>query len=120
MDDIMIDYVTVLSRWNQYKAAARPNLRELPQKVSQRLGWPVADFGAVTQANTDQCQCRLLEGDVLYNFVAKVIIPNGLIGLFPGNYSDKEIVDEAFLGGISVATRLQLATESEWAAAINY
>lgn len=112
------NYVKILSRWNQYKVSQRANLRELPQKIAQRLGWAVADFTAVTQANTSQCQCRLLEDDVLYNFIAGVTIPNGLIGLFPGGYSDKEIVDEAFLGGISVATLLQLATEDEWAAVI--
>lgn len=111
-----IDYIKVLLRWNQYKAAQRPNLRELPCTLAERLGWPVTDFTAVTQANTSQCQCRLLDGDVLYNFVAKANIPNGLVGLFPGGYSDREIVDEAFLGGISVATLLQVATDAEWAA----
>ena len=119
MNNITIDYVKVLSRWNQYKTATWPNLRELPYKIAERLGWPAADFTVVTQANTGECQCRLLEGDILYNFVARVTIPNGFIGLFPGGYSDREIIDEAFLGGISVATLLQVATDTEWETVIN-
>lgn len=115
MDGIMIDYVKVLSRWNQYRAAQRPNLRELPRILAERLGWAATDFTAVTQANTGECQCQLLEGDVLYNFVAKTPITNGLIGLFPGGYTDREIIDETFLGGISIATLLQVATDAEWA-----
>lgn len=115
-----IDYLKVFYRWQVYCIAETKRLRDLPRKICKRLRMLLVadDMVAVTQANTNECQCQLEDNDVLYNFVAKQTIRDGLRGLFPGSYTNKEILDETFISGIQLSLLLHLATDQEWAETI--
>jgi hypothetical protein len=104
----IIDYNKIERRWVEYVAANSKNLRSLS-----------SDDDAITQANTDGCQCRLTNGDFVYNFVEDCFVAGGLAGMLPPGADWKAIVDEVFLGGKSLATLIGQATDNEWSQVIH-
>lgn len=99
----VIDYNKIERRWAEYMASPNKNLRSLS---------PEDD--AITQANTDGCQCRLTNGDFVYNFVEDCFVVGGLAGMLPPGADWRTIVDEVFLGGASLAALISSATDNEW------
>ena len=98
----IIDYDIVERRWAAYMATNKKNLRSL-----------IADDN-ITQANTDGCQCQLINGDQVYNFVERRFVDGGLAGMLPPGASWREIVDEVFVGGESLAAIIHRASDNEW------
>ncbi len=102
-----IDYNLIERRWAEYTAAQNKNLRSLSP-----------DDDRITQANTDGCQCRLTNGDFVYNFVEDCFVAGGLAGMLPPGAGWRTIVDEVFLGGKSLATLISQATDNQWISVI--
>lgn len=101
---MMIDYVKVEQRWAQYMAAGnKTNLLSLVENDH------------ITQANTEGCQCRLLEGDHVWNFVEDVFVAGGLAGMLPPGSSWLTIVNEVYVGDQSLAALIHRASDERWA-----
>ena len=100
---MIIDYVKVEQRWAEYMASANKNLGSLSEDKH------------ITQANTEGCQCRLTNGDFIYNFVEDVFVAGGLSGMLPPGSSWRTIVDVVFLGGAPLAALIHSASDAHWA-----
>ncbi len=109
---IHINYNKVLQRFAQYLETEKTDLMSLVREISYTIRKPVSD--RVSQANTEGSQCRLDNGDKVYNFVTGVYIERGLAGLHPHGAHLDEIVDEIFIGDIPLAVLLELATDAQW------
>ena len=108
-----IDYVKVLNRFAAYKASDFKDMHSLSRAYINK------DADRVTQANTPGCQCVLRHGDRVLNFVENIVIGD-LAGMLPPGATDREIVDEVFLGGTSLATLIHWASDDQWIRVINW
>ena len=102
----MIDYVKVEQRWAQYVASNKKDFLSL------------VNDNHITQANTEGCQCRLVEGGFVYNFVENVFVAGGLAGMLPPGSSWRTIVDEVYLGGETLAALIHRTSDEQWAIVI--
>jgi hypothetical protein len=103
-----IDYDRVLLRYAEYKASPYKNLRSLSQGTKNRL------FDRVSQANTEGSQCALCDGDIVINYVENKVV-GGLAQMLPVGATDREVLDEVYLGNVSLATLIHCASDAQWA-----
>jgi hypothetical protein len=107
-----MDYNKILSRYANYKASTFRDLLSLSRAYTNK------GFDRITQANTEGCQCSLRPGDQVLNFVENIEV-GGLAAMLPPGATDREIVDEIFLGGTSIATLINWASDEQWSRVIN-
>lgn len=100
---MMIDYGKVEQRWIQYVAAGNKKLLSI-----------VAN-DHIIQANTEGCQCRLTNGDQVWNFVENVYVAGGLAGMQPPGTNWRTIVDEIYVGDEPLAVLIHRASDAQWA-----
>ena len=106
-----MDYDKILQRYAAYKASTFRDLLSLSRAYTNK------GFERITQANTEGCQCVLRSGDKVLNFVENVEVGD-LAAMLPAGASDREIVDELFLGYTSIATLLNWASDERWSRVI--
>lgn len=107
-----MDYNKILSRYAAYKASTFRDMLSLSRAYTNK------GFERISQANTDGCQCVLRSGDQVLNFVENVVVGD-LAAMLPPGATDREIVDEIFLGGTSIATLLNWASDDQWSRVIH-
>ena len=107
-----IDYDKVLGRFAAYKASDFKDLLSLSRQYTNK------GADRITQARTPGCQCTLAFRDVVVNFVEKKVVGD-LAAMLPAGATDREIVDEIFLGGTSLATLIHRASDEQWSRVIN-
>ncbi len=107
-----MDYDKILNRYNAYKASTFRDLLSLSRAYTNK------GFERITQANTEGCQCVLRPGDQVLNFVENVVVGD-LSAMLPAGATDREIVDQIFLGGTSIATLINWASDEQWSRVIN-
>lgn len=107
-----IDYNKVLQRFAAYKASDFKDLLGLSNQFTNK------GPARVTQANTNGCQCVLGRHDIIMNFVENKVVGD-LTAMLPAGASDREIVDEVFLGGTSLASLIHWASDDQWIRVIN-
>lgn len=109
-----IDYDRVLSRYAEYKASNYKNIRSLSREYNNSLQVKNRLFDRVSQANTEGSQCALCEGDVIINYVENKAV-GGLAQMLPPDATDREVIDQIYLGGISIAELIHWASNAQWA-----
>jgi hypothetical protein len=107
-----MDYDKILSRYAAYKASTFKDLLSLSRAYTNK------GYERITQANTEGCQCVLRPGDQVLNFVENVEVGD-LAAMLPPGATDRDLVDEIFLGGNSIATLLNWASDEQWSRVIN-
>jgi hypothetical protein len=107
-----MDYDKILSRYAAYKTSTFRDMLSLSRAYTNK------GFERITQANTDGCQCYLRPGDQVLNFVENVVVGD-LSAMLPPGATDRDVVDEIFLGGNSIATLLNWASDEQWSRVIN-
>ncbi len=107
-----MDYDKILQRYAAYKASTFRDLLSLSRAYTNK------GFERITQANTEGCQCVLRPGDKVLNFMENVEVGD-LAAMLPHGATDREIVDEIFLGGTLIATLLNWASDEQWSRVIN-
>lgn len=112
----IIDYDQVLERYAAYKESDFKDIRALSKSYCQSEG--INGFDQVTQANTAGCQCVLHNNDIVLNVVEYKRI-GGLAQMLPPDATDREVVDEVKLGGISLAELIHWASDAQWARVID-
>ena len=105
----------VLERYAAYKASNFKDIRGLAKSYCQAAG--IDNFDQVTQANTTGCQCVLRTNDGVVNFVENVLVGE-LANMLPPGATDREVVDEIKVGGISLAELIHWASNAQWARVI--
>lgn len=107
-----MDYDKILSRYATYKQSTFRDLRSLSKTFGQG-GAAARQHDRVSQANTEGSQCVLEDGDTVYNFVEKKSV-GGLADMLPAGASDREVVDEVMLGGVTLAELINWASDAQW------
>jgi hypothetical protein len=106
-----MNYDLVLQRYAAYKASNFKDIRGLAKSFCQAAD--IDNFDQVTQANTNGCQCVLRNNDVVVNVVENVLVGE-LANMLPPGATDREVVDEVEVGGISLAELINWASNDQW------
>ena len=112
----IIDYDPVLQRYTAYKASTFRDIRSLAKTYCQAAS--ISQFNRVSQANTEGSQCTLGDDDIVLNFVENRVVGD-LAQMLPPGATDREVLDEVKLGGVSLAELIHWASDAQWARVID-
>lgn len=112
----IINYDQVLERYVAYKASNYKDIRSLAKSYCQAIC--INQFNRVSQANTENSQCTLGLNDIVLNFVENKVV-GCLANMLPPDATDREVVDEVKLGGVSLAELIHWASDEQWARVID-
>lgn len=96
-----MDYDKILARFAAYQASDNKGIHLLVNNAR------------VTQMYTKGCQCRLGPGDIVVNFIENKVV-GGLAAMLPPCATNREILDQVFLGDVSLASIIHQASDDEW------